>query len=134
MQQLRLDKEIQVFGFPVKSFPEGIDQAFETLIQKVPGGFSRSFFGICQMTDQGLVYYVAAEERDPGEADRLKLERLIVEKATYAVKKIEDWRTKTQTINNVFHELLKGEKVNKNKPSVEWYKNEHEMLCMIQLN
>jgi hypothetical protein len=132
MDEISLPHEIEVFGHSVPTFPNGIDHAFQALIDEVKGGFSRSFFGICTMIENKMVYYAMAEVKHPDERTDSNFIHLKIEKGNYITTEVKDWRSRTSTLNEVFLELLQHPDAEKHKPSVEWYKNEHEMLCMIK--
>jgi hypothetical protein len=133
MQTYHLPADRAVFGRPVTTFPEGIGEAFEALVKKIPGGFNRSFYGISYMASGHMVYIAAAEEREPGEAEKYDCERYTIEKGDYLAIPVMDWRSKTDSIKDVFHELMQDSRVNASKPAVEWYKNDDEMWCMIRM-
>jgi hypothetical protein len=122
---------LQVFGLQVKTFPEGIDRAFDSLVKKV-GGFNRAFYGISEMGKNGMIYRAAALETYKGEAQKLNYERYTIEKGDYLTIRIEDWRNKLDLIRHAFDLLSRQHGVAQDKPIVEWYKNDHEMLCMVR--
>lgn len=133
VKKLKLPTDIEVFGIQVKRFPEGIKEAFDSLMQMLPGGFNRSFYGISYMTNDGkMIYTAAAEEKVAGEAEKYKCEKITIEKGEYLTIPVSNWRQKTDTINDIFHVLMQDERVNKRKPAVEWYKNDNEMVCMVK--
>ena len=135
METFIIKKNIEVFGFQVKTFPEGIGEAFDSLIAMVPEGLNRSYYGISYMTSDNKVVYIAAvEEKTKGEAERNKCERFIIEHGKYLAVSVKDWRKKTDTIKDVFHEMMNEKNIDHSKPCVEWYKNDDEMLCMLSLN
>ena len=134
MKTYNINKDIDAFGFQVKTFPEGIGEAFDSLIEMVPEGLNRSYYGISYMTpDNKVVYIAAVEEKNKGEAEKNKCQRYIIEKGKYLTVTVLDWRQKTDTIKDVFHEMMKEENLDKTKPCVEWYKNDDEMLCMLKV-
>ena len=133
MEELNIAADIKVFGQPVKTFPQGIGKAFDKLIQMLPGGFDRSFYGISFMgKNGGMIYIAAAIELLEGEAEKYNCERYTIEKGNYLAEKITMWRDKTASINNVFHQLMQNNNADKTKPAVEWYKSEAEMFCMVK--
>ena len=133
MKTYVIKKNIEAFGFQVKSFPEGIGEAFDALIEMVPEGLNRSYYGISYMTpDNEAVYIAAVEEKNKGEAELNKCERYTIEAGKYFAETVKDWRQKTETIKDVFHKLMEGNDFDHSKPCVEWYKNDDEMLCMIK--
>jgi predicted transcriptional regulator YdeE len=133
METYLLKKNVTVFGFEVKTFPEKIGEAFDSLIAKVPEGLNRSYYGISFMNSEGKPVYVAAvEERNKGEADKNMCERYTIERGKYFTVTINDWRKKTGSIKNVFEEMMKSTQVDLTKPCIEWYKNDFEMVCMLK--
>jgi hypothetical protein len=79
-----------------------------------------------------MIYYAVAEEMNAGEAEKYSCERLTIEKGEYLTETLTGWRSKTDCIKDVFYEMMKDEHIDKTKPAVEWYKNDEEMMCMIQ--
>jgi len=135
METFVIKKNIEAFGFQVKTFPKGIGEAFDSLIEMVPEGLNRSYYGISYMTpDNKPVYIAAVEEKNKGEAERNKCERVTIEQGKYLAVSVKDWRKKTDTIRDVFHEMMNEKNIDHSKPCVEWYKNDNEMLCMLKLN
>jgi hypothetical protein len=133
METYELKDDLNVFGFQVKTFPEGIGEAFDTLIEKVPEGLNRSYYGISFFSDGKVVYIAAVEEKNPGEAEKHKYERYRIEKGKYYRATVRDWRTKTGSIKDVFHEMMQQKNVDHAKPCIEWYRNDDEMECMVKL-
>ena len=135
MELLELENDVQAFGFQVKSFPEGVPEAFDALIAMVPEGLGRSYYGISYMDDQDKVVYIAAvEERNDGEAEKNNCKRYTLERGKYAAVTLKDWRQKTCTIKDIFHEMMDAPHIDHTKPCIEWYKNDDEMLCMLKVN
>ncbi len=133
MEKINLDEAIKVFGVQVKTFPLGIGDAFESLIKMIPGGFSRPYFGISYMDQNGtIIYYATAAEKEEGEAEKYQCNRYVIESGEYVSVTVNQWRDKTDCIKDVFHAIMKDDSVDDTKPAVEWYKNDDEMLCMIK--
>ena len=132
MEKYNLQNDLSVFGIQVKTFPHGISGAFDGLVKKV-GGFDRPFYGISYMKNGSMVYLATALEKSTGEAATFNCERYTIEKGEYLVTTVYDWRKKTDTIKDVFAEMLKDNRADRMKPAIEWYKDEHEMVCMIKI-
>lgn len=134
METLTFEDNIKVFGKEVPTFPAGIDDAFTELINAtgdVAG--KRNYYGISYMNNDGkIIYKAAAEEKYTGEAEQYHYTTSTIEKGKYYYKKVEDWRSKTNCINQVFHEIMQDNRVNKHTPAIELYKNDDEMLCMVK--
>jgi hypothetical protein len=132
MENYFIQKDISVFGVQVKTFPQGIDEAYKNLMVKLGGQFNRSFYGISFMRDGLMHYYATALEITPGEAEQYNCERLIIEKGEYLTITVMHWRGKTNVMNRFFHQLLQDSRTDKTKPAIEWYKNEEKMMCMVR--
>jgi predicted transcriptional regulator YdeE len=133
METYNLKNDVNVFGVQVKSFPNGVGEAFHDLIKLFPADDKRSYYGIFSMAENGnMVYYAAAEETYQGEAEKYKCERRTIEKGEYLTEPIHDWRKNTDCIKDVFMKMSTDERVDHTKPGVEWYKNDDEMLCMLK--
>jgi hypothetical protein len=132
MKTVTLPNDVKIFGMKVTTFPNGISNAFDKLMKMIPGGFNRSFYGISYMEKGNMIYYAAAEELNPGEAEKYGCERLVVEKGQYLAESLHNWRSKVHQVKDIFQELVADNRTDKTKPGVEWYKSEEEMLCMIK--
>ncbi|HEY3403156.1 MAG TPA: hypothetical protein VGK59_07205 [Ohtaekwangia sp.] len=132
MEKFRIDEPIHVFGFEVKSFPLGIGEAFDSLIDKVPDGLARPYYGISYCTDSGVVYLAAALEKFAGEGKQLGYDVYTIASGSYDAITVPDWRTKTESIKDVFMELMKDNTPDKDSPCIEWYKNDDEMVCLVK--
>jgi hypothetical protein len=132
MEKYNLKTDITVFGKPVLTFPSGIGDAFEALVKMIPDGFNRSYYGISKMENSKMTYIAAAEELNNQEAEKYNCNRYIIERGDYLTIALADWQTKTDSIKDVFDQLVKDNRTDKSKPGIEWYKNEKEMLCMMK--
>lgn len=133
METYKIEKDIPVFGFEVKTFPDGINEAFESLVKKVPEGLGRDYYGITfRDSENRIVYLATAMEKEHDEAEKYQCDRYTIKKGDYATERIWDWRKKPATIKSVFEKLFKSTRC-LSGPCVEWYKGENEMLCMVKL-
>ena len=130
MERIQLTAEIRVFGLVVENFPHDIGAAFDRLANLVEGGFDRPYYGICEMKDGAMIYRAAAQEMYEGEAARYACEPYVIEKGTYLAVTVHDWRKNTESIKDVFEDILEDDRVDFAKPFVEWYKDDMEMVCM----
>jgi predicted transcriptional regulator YdeE len=133
METYDLPNDIKAFGFQVTNFPQGIGEAFETLIKTVPGGFDRPYYGISYMDQNGkMIYNVTASEKYEGEAEKYNYKRFVIDKGEYLTITLPGWREKTNCIKDLFHEIITDSRADKTKPAIEWYKNDDEMMCMVK--
>jgi predicted transcriptional regulator YdeE len=131
MDTIKLNGPVNVIGFRVKTFPMGISEAFDRLTDML--GFDRPYYGLSQMSTDGVLYIAAGLKKSANEKSTLKLEEYTIPKGEYAVRVIKDWRRNLSAIPHVFGDLLKTEGIDDSVPCVEWYKNDEEMLCMVKL-
>ena len=77
MKTLILEKDLNVFGIEVKTFPEGIGKAFDELIQKTGDcAGERNYYGLSSMNNDGkMMYKAVAEEKYEGEAEKFNYEK-----------------------------------------------------------
>ncbi len=132
METYQVNKNIHVFGLQVKTFPKGIGEAFAELVKKLPGGFNRSYYGIAYMENNTPFYFATAIETYDGEAKEYGYENYDIKKGKYITVTVTGWRNKTDTIKDVFAEMMKDNRYDMSSPCIEWYKNENEMLCMLK--
>lgn len=133
MEKMNLKKNIKTFGLQVKTFPNGIDEAFNELINKTGDkAGERNYYRLSFLKDGKMVYNAVAEEKENDEASKYNYETFTIEGGDYYTEEVDDWQSKTDCIKDVFMEMMKDDNVDKQKPAVEWYKDDKEMLCMIK--
>ncbi|HLT75552.1 MAG TPA: hypothetical protein VKZ68_10705 [Ohtaekwangia sp.] len=130
MERIQLTSEIRVFGLEVENFPHDIGAAFSRLANLVEGGFNRPYYGICEMKEGSAIYRAAAQEMYEGEGEKYACKSYVIEKGTYLAVTVHDWRRNTESIKDVFEDILEDDRVDFAKPFVEWYKDDMEMICM----
>ena len=134
MKEYRLQNDVKTFGFRVKTFPEGIGEAFDQLVKLFPANEQRSYYGLAESgKDGGMLYYALAEEKFEGEAKKYGYPARIIEKGDYLTVTVKDWQSKTGDIKHIFMEMMEDDRVAKDKPCVEWYKTMDEMWCMVPM-
>ena len=133
MDIYHLKNDLTVFGNRVNTFPLGIGAAFEALAKKLPDGFQRPYYGISYFDiDATIVYNAATAGQYEGEAEKYNCEKYIIEKGDYLTVTIQGWRSKTDSIKDIFHAMMQDSRADTTKPCIEWYKTDDEMLCMIR--
>ena len=80
-----------------------------------------------------MTYIAAAEEKEKGESSKYDCSEYIIRKGDYAAVTLRAWRDKTDQIKVIFEVMLQDNSVDHRTPSVEWYKDDHEMVCMMKL-
>jgi hypothetical protein len=125
-------EDIVVFGVQVKTFPNGIKGAFESLMKTFG---NRTYYGISWFGENDSIkYYAMVPEAFEDEAKQYDYETLLVRKGEYYTETLYHWLSKVDSIREVFHELMPGHRPDENHPCVEWYVSGDEMLCMIKVS
>lgn len=134
MEKFTIEKNLNVFGREVATFPAGIGEAFDELIKKTGDcAGERNYYGVSSMNENGkIIYKAVAEEKYEGEAEKFNYEKDTIEQGEYLYETLYHWANKTSMIKDIFHEMMHDEHVDTRKPCVEWYKNDEEMLCMLK--
>jgi len=134
METYNLKNDLKVFGKEVTTFPLGVKEAFGSLLNMIPDGFKRSYYGLSYMDEKGKIIYMAtAEQKHEGEAERYNCKRYVIEKGEYLAVTIDNWLKKIDCIKDIFHDMMEDDRADKTKPVVEWYKTEAEMLCLVKM-
>ena len=132
MEKYNLEQDLKVFGIQVKTFPNGIKEAFDGIINQLPREDRRQYYGISECTNEGIIYIAAATETFEGEGEKYGYENYTVEKGEYLAETVYDWLNKTNCIKDIFEEMFTNPRANRLKPCVEIYKNDNEMVCMVK--
>ena len=133
MDIITLETTLHVFGKEVKTFPDKIQEAFDSLVDKLPGGFEgRPYYGLSYMSEGKVIYYATALELHDGEAEKYGETRFTIKEGTYLAETIMQWHDRTDMMKEVFHRISLDPRVEHNTWCVEWYKNDDEMVCMMK--
>ena len=136
METVKFDNDIKVFYVTAKTFPEGIPDATNRLHKLFPFSKERKIFGLSRPENNDkIVYRAAAEELEPGEAEKFNCETLIIKKGKYVSITVNDFRKGIMSIDRAFKQLLKEPNLDPQGYCVEWYATDKEAVnCMIRLN
>ncbi len=135
MEKYILKEEVKIICVQAKSFPNGIQAAFNSLEKVFPDVMSRDFYGIsCKNREGHIIYKAAVSELEDGEAEKAGLESFRVPKGEYLAETIVDWRKNVESIGDAFLRLLADPRLDTNFPCVEWYRSLDEVMCMIKIN
>ncbi|RYY57946.1 MAG: hypothetical protein EOO09_00720 [Chitinophagaceae bacterium] len=134
MEIITLSKTLNVFGKQVTSFPDGIQDAYDSLVNKLPGGFEgRPYYGLSYMAEGKVMYYATALETLDGEAELYGETRFSIPEGSYLAITIMQWHDKTDTVADQFHQISRDPRVEHDTWCVEWYKNDEELVCMMKI-
>ena len=131
MEIYHQQEDMTVFGVQVKTFPNGIKEAFDSLMSTF--GNNRSYYGISWLDENDSVqYYAMVPEAFKGETNKYHYEKLIIAKGEYHTETIYNWLSKLDSIKEALHGLMTDKRPDEKNPCLEWYKSDDEMLCMIK--
>lgn len=133
MEIIKIKENISAFGFRVNTFPDGIKDAFDNLMNLVPDGIDRTYYGISYMSGDEVVYHAAVQELNPGEAEKYNCERYTIQRGEYTADRVHQWMKKVHTIKDIFGAMLHDDCPVEDRPAIEWYLNDDEMICMIRI-
>lgn len=133
MEIYHIPHNIKVFGNVVEGFPAGVGEAFHNLIQKIPAGNERVYYGISWCIGNDITYIAAAEQKSEDEPATYNCDSYTIEKGDYICIGVDDWQSKVSCIKDYFSEIMKDEKANNKSPAIEIYKNDKQLLCLVAI-
>lgn len=130
-----ISRDIKVFYVQAKSFPEGIEEAYKTILGLVPSGNGRILYGISHpVKNKGIVYKAAIEEAYDEEAKKYNCETFVIKKGNYISETIVNWNNDKEIVQRTFEKLLSHPEIDKNGYCLEIYPDGHDMICLVPLN
>jgi hypothetical protein len=134
MKTYHLDKDIHVFCQAAKSFPDGVQEAHQSLHRMVSFSPQRKYYGISWMDKDGtIIYKAAAEELTPGELSKHNLEPFTIRNGDYVYIDIKNFRDNIPAIGQAFDQLKSDKRIDPQGVALEWYYNDTDVRCMIRL-
>jgi hypothetical protein len=133
MEKYTLENDVNILYVTAKSFPDGIQEAYDALDKKLGTTEGRTFYGISYMYDGKIIYKAAAAENFDGEGGQLGCETMTVKKGNYLTETILDWKENMPAFGPTFQKLLDTPQLDQNSFCVEWYKSDKEVMCMVKL-
>lgn len=135
MDSFNLSEDLKVMCVTADSFPNGVESAHQQLHTLFPQNDHRQFFGISRPDKNGkIIYKAAAEEMEPGEAEKLGLESFTIRKGSFNSFFIKNYRDDVENIREAFEILLKQTEVDPNGYCLEWYIGKDDVKCMVPLD
>ena len=135
MQPYYLDHDIHLCCVPAKTFPDGVQAAFQQLSKIFPDQQGkRRLFGVsCPDGKDSLVYKAAVEEKYAGEAAALGLETYLLRKGEYLSTTVHNFMSDIPAIGKAFQALVNAPGVHPNTVGVEEYINGTDVRCMVPM-
>ena len=133
MKEINLESDLKLICVRAKSFPQGIEESFKTLVSKIPTQKERGCYGIYEESKNGITYRAGMLKKSEDEDVKYELENYIVKKGNYLGVTINNWKSNIDKIGQTFDEMAKDDRVEKNSPSIEVYKGLDDMICMMKM-
>ncbi|MCP9767761.1 transcriptional regulator [Lacihabitans sp. LS3-19] len=132
MEEYIFEKDIVIACKRAESFPEGVQEAFETLHAAIPFSMTRKFMSFSWMNASNEIIYLAGAEILEGESFP-ELETFILKKGKYRGTIIENFIQDIPQMGLLFQELCKDPDLDPAGYCVEWYFNEKDVKCFVKL-
>lgn len=133
MENFILNHDIHLICVKAVSFPHGIKAAYEKLLQTDQSFTNRTLYGISHGSETGILYWAAVEESYQGEGYTFGLDQYTIKKGTYASTTLKFIQGNEHKIGETFEKLLEHPNLDKMGECIEWYKNDNEVQCMVQI-
>jgi len=135
VKEKKFPKDMKVVYVEAKSFPDGIEDAFDTLKEKI-GNIKRvSYFGISNPeAGKGIVYRAAAATMPEVDADLLGLGKLTVKGGDYYSVKLADISKDISQISKAFDLILSQQDIDPDGMCIEVYDhfNFNKVECIVR--
>jgi hypothetical protein len=123
---------IRVLSVEADGGTKGASQAFEKLESKLQALRGRRFYGTYNpLTDE---YRACVEVVEGEDAKALGLDAWTIPGGKFARQMVPDWKSKLRELPKIFDELGRGRKVDRSRPSIEYYRSESELIIFLPLS
>jgi hypothetical protein len=109
--------------------PEGVQEAFDILESKLSSRRHRRFYGVFFHSTKE--YRACVRIEDGEKPMTLGLTGWTIPGGKYKSQRLHDWQSKVSEFPEIFNEMVKGEKVDPTRPSLEYYRSMTE--CVLYL-
>jgi len=132
MEKYEWKEDVHLFCYKAKSFPDGIQEAFDTVQQNVSDCEKRDWYGISYMNEKGEIVYKAAVNK-LSENEQHEFESFTIKKGTYLSENITDWMKDPTRLGEAFKKMLADPRLDYTFPCVEWYHTNDDVLCLVRI-
>lgn len=132
-QYYDLHAPVSVMCKKASSFPEGIQEAHNSLHGLVKDMKGRGVYGLSRPEGGKINYYAGVTEKYPGEAKDLGLEVIVLEEGAYTSALVKDYARNPAIISDTFDELLTNPAIDPQGYCVEQYIGGRDVRCMVRL-
>jgi hypothetical protein len=107
----------------------GASRAFSKLESKLPTLSGRRFYGTFNpFTGE---YRACVKVVEGENAESFGLENWTIPGGKYVSQRVSDWNSKLGELPGIFDKLAKGRKVDRSRPSIEYYRSKTELIIYL---
>lgn len=132
IEQIQIEKDIQVCRLKASSFPEGVLAAHQALHARFPFSPDRNYFGISRPENGTICYWSATEEQITASLLAEGYEAFIIPAGNYVSILIKDFMKNPMVIGEAFQELIHLPGIDPDGYCIEWYKGMDDVVCMVR--
>jgi hypothetical protein len=124
---------ILTMSVKVEKFPDDVKGAFSSLEKKLHSKNGRQFFGAVNVGQSSIDYQACLVQKDKYEHIVLGLENYTIPGGKYVTNKLVNWSKNTHLIKEMFCELEHKFRFDANRPQLEYYKSNRELILMLPI-
>jgi DNA gyrase inhibitor GyrI len=109
----------------------GVSEAWSKLESKLPDLKKRKFYGTYHHNDN--VYRACVAINDEEEPKALDLPAWTIPGGKYAREKVMDYSSRVEVIGETFESMSKEYKSDPNRPSIEFYRSQREVILLLPI-
>ncbi|MFH0931795.1 MAG: GyrI-like domain-containing protein [Candidatus Zixiibacteriota bacterium] len=124
----------KVLYIKTSDIPAGVPKVFKKLESYLPTLRGRKFYGAFFYNQGNPVYWACVEIKDGDNLNNSELEIGILPGGKYASRKLKNWSAEKdipQKIVGTFEEMLKEFEADREKPEIEFYRSQNELILML---
>ena len=122
---------IRVMYVEAKEGLSGVSEAWSELESRLPNLKKRKFYGTYHSKDK--VYRACVAISDEEEPKALALPAWTIPGGKYAREKVIDYSSRVEIIGETFESMAKEYKSDPNRPSIEFYRSQREVILLLPI-
>jgi len=126
----------KVLYVKTSDIPSGVPKAFEKLESHLPTLKGRKFYGAFFYNQGNPEYWACVEIKEGDNLDNPALEIGTLLGGKYASRKLKNWSAENdipQKIVGAFEEMSKEFEVDRERPEIEFYRSQSELIVMLPI-
>ena len=132
VENYKLEDDLYLACQKASSFPEGIQDAIETLHKKMKQERNFQLYGISRPEKgKGIVYYSCAKVKSKNDAEIYGLEFITIPAGIYYSIEIENFHQDLSSIGKAFEKILSLKGIDSEGYCIESY-HENNVRCMVR--